>query len=114
MKLLGFGMLLMSLLAIQTSFAATVSNTGISVVMIDRKNGAKVFVKTSVIKTANNPTCHTNTSWAFVLPLTNELEKAMYSAILAAKNTGKKVNLVGTGDCGTHTGIETLNRIEVL
>jgi hypothetical protein len=106
--------LLASIMAAPTGFAATVSNTEIKMVMIERQHGAKVFLTTMVAKTANSPTCHTNASWAFVLPLTTDTDKAIYSALLAAKSAGRKVNLVGAGECNTHAAIETLTRVDVL
>jgi|SRR5690606_19083858 len=101
------------LLMTQSGFAATVSKTEITVIMMDRSKSEKVYIKTSVARPSGSPTCHTN-SWTFVLPLVTEAEKAIYAALLSAKSAGKKVNLVGTGECGTYATIETLNRIEVL
>lgn len=114
MKFSQIGVLAILLLAAEASFGVTVNNTDINVIMIDRTNGAKIYLKTSVTRQVNNPACHTNTGWAFVLPLATETEKAIYSALLAAKNAGRKVNLVGSAECSTHSGIETLNRVEVL
>lgn len=113
MKSLMAKSLICLLVAAQIGHAATVSNTLINVVMIDRGHGAKVFVKTGTTKTGN-PTCHTSSGWAFVFPLENDTDKAMYSALLAAKNAGSKVTLTGTATCAVYSSIETLNRIEVL
>lgn len=114
MKFFKIMTLVSSIFAAQSGLAASVSNTEISMVMIERQNGAKVFLKTTVNKAAGSPTCHTNASWSFVLPLTTDTDKAIYSALLAAKSAGRKVNLVGAGECNTHTAIETLTRVDVL
>lgn len=113
MKFAKIVVLLVFVLTAQLSFAASVNNTEVTVIMLDRSMTAKVFIKTSVARPAGSPTCHTN-SWAFVLPLATDTEKAIYSALLSAKTAGKKVNLIGTAECGTHSTVETLNRVEVL
>lgn len=113
MKIVKIAVMLGSLLAAQLSLAASVNNTDVTVVMVDRSMAAKVFIKTSVARPASSPTCHSN-GWAFVLPLATDTEKAIYTALLSAKSAGRKVNLVGTGECGTQSTIETLNRVEVL
>lgn len=99
-----------ALLAAPSSFAVTVSNTEIGMIMIDRGHGAKVFIRTTVAK-PTGPSCH-NSTWAYVLPLVTDVDKTLYSTLLAAKAASAKVNLVGSGECGIHTAIETLTRIE--
>lgn len=101
----------------QTAFSATVMNTEISKIMIDRGHGNLVFVKAEGSKA--NPSCHANSAWSFVMPLETDNDKAMYSALLSAKVSGKKVTLIGSDSCefysGTSgsTGVETLIQAEV-
>lgn len=102
---------LMILIPIST-YASSINNTQISMLMIDQGHGDKVFIRTSIAHQAGNPSCH-NSIWSFVLPLDTELQNKMHAMLLAAQTSGKTINLKGYGStCNVHTGIETLQRIE--
>lgn len=99
MKLIGRSMKLKNTLILFGiscfSFAAFGSSTGFSKVTqlhMNRDTGQLVFIATDSA-TQEMISCHTRTTWSYVLPLENELDKAMYSAILAAYVAGKKLSL---------------------
>jgi hypothetical protein len=92
--------------------ASSISDTKISLLMIDQGHGDKIYIKTSKAHQSGSPSCHAS-SWSFVLPLNTPLQDKMYAMLLAAQTSGKTVNLIGYGgDCVTHASIETLRRIE--
>lgn len=54
--------------------------------------------------------CNSNAKgYQFVLDPSTDAGKALYSAILAAKTTGKKITVRGTGACGLGHAMETVS-----
>lgn len=79
---------------------------------IDRVYGeAKVFIQASGNKDSN-PSCHTNSNWSFVLPLSTDLDRNIFSMLLTARATQGTLRLQGRGLCDVHTGMETLSYIK--
>lgn len=59
------------------------------------------------------PSCNTNGTWQFVLPLTSELQKTtITSFLLAAHMNGQTVRLDGNNTCDTFSSVETLTRFQ--
>lgn len=99
-------------LFISQAFAADISAAKIDTLMLDRGHGAKVYIKLN--KTHSTPiNCQTN-SWQYVLDISDELGKIIYSSLLASYAAGKTVNFIGTTSCSLHLNIETLRRIELI
>ena len=91
--------------------ANSVATGSVKVISMDRSySTGKVFIKVSGDK-SNNPGCHNNSSWSYVLPLVDELDKAIFSSLLSAHATEKEVQLEGKGLCDFHSNIETLTYI---
>lgn len=65
---------------INVSWAATVTTT-IESLMIDRNNGDKVYIR---VKSSPANSCTTNYSWNYVLDLSDDLGRTMYSSLLTA------------------------------
>jgi len=85
--------------------ATIITNLGIGT-----QYGNMVFVAVSLGKNAN-PSCSTNGTWAFVLPLTTPLQNQMLATLLAARTSQTPVSLYGSGVCDTYSGVETLQVI---
>ncbi len=97
----------MSVMAIKHS---NVSVTGFS---LHRNFENVVFVQLS----SENPSrleCHANENWDFVLDISNDFGKAMYSTLLTMKASGSTGTFTGTGQCNTqlYQYAEELLRIE--
>ncbi len=93
--------------------AASLSNTKITTLMLDKNHGKAVFIETTTLPTTPI-SCHHSKRWSYVLPLESDLDKHFYSMLLTAHAAGKTVNLDGVnGTCAVHDGIETLRRIEI-
>ncbi len=69
-----------------------------------------VMVALSVLPTGS-PSCVTNSTWSFALPLTTPVENQMLALLLSARATGTPVQLIGSGACDTYSGIETLQYV---
>jgi hypothetical protein len=69
-----------------------------------------VMVALTVLPTGS-PSCVTNTTWSFALPLTTPVENQMLALLLSARATGTPVQLIGSGACDTYPGIETLQYV---
>ncbi|EAQ64326.1 hypothetical protein MED121_04383 [Marinomonas sp. MED121] len=81
--------------------------------MVSTSHGNMVFVRV-LGNEVNHPTCSDNLTWQFVMPQSEEIQKGvMTSFLLSAYMSGKKVRIIGSGDCLTYHGIETLTRIEL-
>ncbi|RZI81334.1 MAG: hypothetical protein EOP38_19635 [Rubrivivax sp.] len=102
--------LLLALLA-GNGIGATLENTTITLLMIDKNHGNKIFIKTSIPHAKGTPSCHTS-DWDFVMPYDDQLDKAMFALLLASNTTQKPVTLYGTGTCAIRPDIETLQRTE--
>lgn len=92
--------------------AGSVSGTLITRLMVDRSQGERIFIRIDGA-VANSPSCNTNGTWQFVLPLTTEFEKdTITSLLLSAHMANKKVRLDGNNTCDSFSSIETLKRVE--
>ncbi len=107
--------LLMLLLFINSSQAqaATLLNTKITILMIDKQYPNKVFIRASRPHSYKSPKC-ISSSWSFVLKINNKFGRHMYQALLAAKANDREVNLTGNKTCKIHKGVEDLRRVEIL
>lgn len=92
--------------------AANISNTHITLLMVDKNHTNKVFIRTSISHPIENPACHTS-EWDFVMPYKDDFDKAMFSMLLTAFSAQKLVTLYGNGVCELRSDIETLRRIEM-
>lgn len=90
----------------------TLTDVNITLLMMDKNHSGKVFIKTSKSRTANAPACHTS-DWSFVMSYSDEMDKAIYSALLAAHLSGRTLNLYGSGSCVLRPDAETLIRFEM-
>ena len=90
--------------------AGSVTGATITSIYLGNSYGSLVFIQTSVAKTGN-PSCSTNGTWGFVLPLTTALENQMLAVVLSARATGATVTLTGSGVCDTYSTVETLENI---
>lgn len=69
-----------------------------------------VFIEVVGQRTAL-PTCHTNGLWAYVLRLTNDDDKRIFSLLTIAKLNQSSVRLVGRGSCEPAGTIESLAQV---
>lgn len=94
------------------SSAAEVDMAIVKRLMIDRSYGEKVFIH---LDKRQSPTisCHTISSWEYILDISDALGKSMYSSILTLYASGKPSKFVGTDSCSLNSEIETLNRVEL-
>lgn len=92
-----------------TASAGTVTSATITQIEIATSYAA-VFVAVSAAKTGN-PSCSTNGTWGFVMPLTSATENQMLALLLSARATSASVTLIGSGLCDTYSGIETLQYV---
>jgi len=98
--------------------ASEIANTKITKLMIDKNHnlGMAVFIKTDGV--ANRTLglgCHDNVSWDYVLDISEEYGKQMYSMLLTARASQKDIKLVGVNQstCDVYSNIETLRRVEL-
>lgn len=69
---------------------------------------ATVYFGVSPAPTAK-AACSTNNDYQFVIDPATDAGKALYSAILMAKSTNKKITVKGTGNCGFGQPMETVS-----
>lgn len=92
--------------------AGQVARGKILKMMVNTVNSPMLFVRISG-ELSGTPSCNTNGTWQFVLPLGTEIEKnTMTSLLLSAYISGKEVRLDGNNTCDTFSSIETLTRFE--
>jgi len=106
MKLrLALSLLLLAGIA-QPGFASDVTGN-ILILEIDSDIAGNVaFIQLDHAK-SSTPSCQTNTSWSFVLSLTDATSKNMYAMLLAAKAAQTPVHVRGVGQCTVFSSIET-------
>jgi hypothetical protein len=80
-------------------------------IMLDRQYGEKVFIELEKRHT-NLASCHSNNHWQYVLDISDDYGKAMFSSILSLHLAGRKALFNGTDNCSLYRNIETLSRIE--
>lgn len=91
--------------------AGDVSSAQIETLMLDRNHGEKVFIKLN--KKHTYPiNCHKN-SWEYILDISDDLGKSIYSSLLASYAAGTTVNFIGSSSCSLYPNIESLRRIEL-
>lgn len=105
-----FGLALVSA-TLSSANAITIDNTMISMIMVDKNHGNKVFVKTSTPHGKGTPTCHTS-EWDFVFQVDDQTDKNILTLLIAAQNTQRPVSLFGTGTCISRPDVENLQRVE--
>jgi hypothetical protein len=66
-----------------------------------------VYIRASVAPVVGG--CLVDGNWNFVLPIQTDMDKALYSALLAAQAQKAKVRLYGTGTCAV--GVELLSTV---
>lgn len=93
------------------SKAGNVYDTVITKLSIGKQHGDVVFILVDKAKDST-PSCHVNSSWTYVMPLTSEQDKKMYAMLLAARSAQTPVNFNGNGACDAFSGIESLQVIQ--
>lgn len=93
-------------------FAGKVDDGVIAKIAINKDIGDIVFIYTNEAKNID-PECQSNQSWRYVMEVKTDLEKTMFSMLLAAKSSGAKVRLNGNSLCDTFGSIETLRYVEI-
>ncbi len=107
------GTMIACTLATSALFAGAKNGVTINNIMIDRQfTDNMVFIETTTGTDPEYAACHTQGTWSFVMDYKNDLDKAMYSALLTAQASQKPLKLVGYGTC--KVGFEQLRRIEIL
>lgn len=94
------------------SYASTTVITNIKEIMLDQDNGVKLYFKVTE-STPTDGSCRTNQNWPYVLDISTEFGKSMYSAILAAYIGKLDIQVFGYGTCDIHNAVETVKRIEL-
>lgn len=91
--------------------AANVDKVNIIQIELAKDYGDYVFIKLDipVVKTG----CHINTYWNYTLPLATETDKAIFTMLLSAHMSGKKIGIRGTGSCSQFGSIESAKSIRV-
>ena len=97
---------------INQAHASEIDSATIKRLMIDRDFGEKVFIELDRHQLSPEQ-CHTNTSWEYVLDISDQLGKAMYSSLLALYASGKPGEFHGTETCMLYSTIEDLERVEM-
>lgn len=94
------------------SHSAEIDESAISRLMIDRNHGVLIFI--DLDKGHSSPiACHSSSSWQFVLDISDDLGKQIYSSLLALYASGREGLFAGEGNCNLYNGIETLRRVEL-
>jgi hypothetical protein len=57
--------------------------------------------------------CHSNPSWEYVLDISDDQGKQMYSSLFTLYSSGKAGLFKGIDNCSLYNNIETLGRIEL-
>ncbi len=76
------------------------------------RNTSQVFVRTSIAPSEQaRVSCHEDNDWNFTFIMSAEVDKAIFSTLLAALTANKIVNIVGTNDC-TDTGYTKVEEVK--
>lgn len=97
---------------VHSAIAGTVQTGKVTKLAINKDIGSLVFVYTDAAKDST-PACHANSNWRYVLSLNSELDRNLFSMLLAAKASGAKVRLVGSSSCDVFSSIESLRYVEL-
>ena len=93
------------------ALSSTTGVTTIKEIMLDQYNGMNVYFSVAQSLPATDG-CRANVDWPFVVDISTEFGKNLYSAILASYVSKSKVRVFGFGTCNVHTAVETVKRIE--
>lgn len=105
--------LLAILLIPEIAMPTTLSAVQIEKLNLNRSLGSKIFIRTSASpQEQTRIECHTDNNWNFVLPLESDLDKSIYSSLLAALASGKTVTLTGTNGCDESSGYSTIETLK--
>lgn len=96
--------------AATNSMASSTHSAIIKDLMLDRDQGSKVFINLD-IRTSSLESCHSNTTWEYVLDISDELGLSIYSSLLTLYATGKPASFKGTGICTLFPTIEDLRKV---
>jgi len=98
-----------SLFASSGSFAAGASGVG-SVAKIGGQVTGQATLYFGILPVpVGRAACNTNNTYQFVFDPATDAGRALYSALLSAKATGKRIRVVGTGSCGYSQPMETVS-----
>lgn len=92
--------------------AENIVGAKITTIMVDKAHPGMIFIRLDKARTTGVPSCHTST-WSYVMSYSDDMDKAMYSALLAADAAQKSLNFYGTSACDVRPDAETLQRIEL-
>lgn len=88
--------------------SGTVTNATITGVTMFGSIGDVLFVNTN--QTVGTPaSCSTNSSFQFVVSLSNATGQQMMALLLAARAAQAPVQISGTGTCSVYGNVETIN-----
>lgn len=82
-------------------------------IAINKSIGAAVFVRLDTVPTGA-AACSTNSYWHFTIPLVSDLDKRLYTQILAAKLVNATVSISGTGVCSEYGSVESAGGVGIL
>lgn len=91
--------------------ASEINQATIKRLMLDRVFEGKVFVQLNKHQSAPIE-CHDNDHWEYVLDITDDYGKAMYSTLLSLHASGKAGLFRGDETCSLYHSAETLRRVE--
>jgi hypothetical protein len=95
-----------------SAYGGKITSTQITKLGLGTDNGAVLFIRAEGTKDST-PQCHNNSNFTFAMSLSSDLNKSMFSVLLAAKASGATVKLSGTSSCGVFSGIEELKYVEI-
>jgi len=90
--------------------ASDFENAEIKRLMLYRDFPDLVFIDLELERT-DFLSCHTNRNWDFILDISDDFGKAIYSALLSMRLSGQHGKFTGTGSCSRYSYSETLKRI---
>jgi hypothetical protein len=103
---------LLFLLLNQLALAGELDGVIVKRIMHDRSQAGKVFIELDR-KQTSPASCHNNHNWQYVLDISDNYGKAMYSTLLSLHMSGKQALFRGTQECTLFGSVETLGRIEI-
>ena len=110
MRKMALSLILLSLTSMNIE-ATEVTSASVKKIMMDRNLIGKVFIQLNV-RQPSTIECHHNSSWEYVLDITDDYGKHMYSTLLTLYASGKQGLFAGDNLCSQYKNIETLRRIE--
>ena len=95
-------------------FASEINNTVITRTMMAAEHGLKFYIQVEGTPNRASGHCHANSTWDYVIATDNEFGKQLFSQLLAAHLSGKKVKLYGNDTCKSFLNLEDLTRLEII